>query len=243
MHKRLAIFVVAAVLLLPGVTTSAGQGSQPRVAAARKGASAITPDPGDLSLQRERLEFDKQKLASDTDIENKKLKIEREKLETKDSILSHLAPWITALAALGAFVFSVWSFGKQAQLQFEIKAAEIAFSRETANAVKSRAKALKLIFPRRLPKDFTSDFDPADFGSNKEPSDEKKFFLELLLKYPGKEAEAFELWANLFPGDKEWLDRVETLCKSPQQAEQAQGTPSTVPPVPATGTQTPKPQI
>jgi hypothetical protein len=210
-----------------------------KVAAAQRSATerreCRTPEAGDLSLQRERLEFDKQKLASDTDIENKKLKIEREKLEAENSTLSHLVPWITALAALGAFVFSVWSFGKQAELQFEIKAAEIAFSRETANAVKSRAKALKLIFPKRLPKDFTNDFDPKDFGSDKEPSDEKKFFLELLLKYPGKEAQAFELWAKLFPGDKEWLGRVETLCKSTQQAEPAKGTPSPVLSSPAVG--------
>jgi hypothetical protein len=91
-----------------------------------------------------------------------------------------------------------------------------------------------LIFPKRLPKDFTSDFDPKDFGSDKEPSDEKKFFLEILLKYPGKEAQAFELWANLFPGDKDWLVGVEKLCKA-QPPEQAKEIPPAVLSTPATG--------
>jgi hypothetical protein len=218
MQKRLAIFAVA-MALLHGAMAHAEQTSQ-----AHKGTSTGTPNARELLIQRERLELDKQKFASDANIENRKLDIEREKLHIEESTsrwsaLSAVGPVTIALAAL---VFSVWSFlrqGKQqsamqleaAKLQFEIKAAELAFSGKTARAVANRAKALKTIFPVRLPGDFAEGFSPTDLVGNKEPSEEKKFFLELLLKYPEKKGEVFGLWEKLFPGDQDWLDRVKAL--------------------------------
>jgi hypothetical protein len=160
MHKRLAIFVAVALLLLLGGTTSAEQGPQPRNAATRKDASASTPEQGDTSLQRQRLEFDKQKLASDTDIENRKLKIEREKLEAEESILSHasaMAPWIVAF---GTLISSILSFRKQAELQFEIKAAEIAFSARAAECRKSQGQGPKVDFPQTSSQGLHKRFRP-----------------------------------------------------------------------------------
>lgn len=228
MHKRLTIFVVlVGALLQQGAIANGEQRSQSSKPLAQKGTSTSTSDSGDLLLQRERLELDKQKFLSDTNIENKKLEVERDKVQverstSKWSAFSAVAP---LTIALGTLVFSIWSFHRQgrvqssmqleaAKLQFEIKAAEIAFSGKTATAVVNRAKALKIIFPDRLPDDFTKGFSPTDFGANKEPSDEKKVFLDFILKYPGREAEVVALWAQLFPGDQGWLERVNIQPKS-----------------------------
>jgi hypothetical protein len=223
MYRRLAILfvvvIVAAALLLQGGITHAQQGAGTQKA----------PSPCCSAEQRERLEFDRQKLASDTELENKKLVIEREKLRIEGSTSKWWSP-ISALGpliiALGTLIFSILSFqsqGKQqanmqlqaAKLQFEIKAAEIAFSGKTALAVLNRAKALKRIFPDRLPQDFTKAYDPEELVGVKEPSEEKKFFLELLLKYPGKQADVIDLWEKLFPGDEEWLKRVKGTSPPP----------------------------
>jgi hypothetical protein len=100
---------------------------------------------------------------------------------------------------------------ESAKLQFEIKAAEIAFSGKTPEAVINRANVLKTIFGDRLPKDFPPTFDPKKHGGGKESPEEKMFFLELLLKYPGKETEIIEGWEMLF-GDS-WLDRVKPVVQ------------------------------
>ncbi len=253
MHSRLAIFAVVATALLqhaqpwpaggvicPAGTAHARRRSQAHKSGAQKGTGTRTLNSEDLLLQRERLEFDKQKFASDVNIENKKLDIERDKLRiegssSKWSAVSAIAPWVIALFTLG---FSLWSFRRQAQqqsamqlaaakLQFEIKAAELAFSGKTARAVANRAKALKVIFPGRLPDNFAKDFSPMDFGGDKEDPEGKKFLLELLLQYPEQKAEVFGLWAELFPGDKDWLDRVKALPEPPQAAQQEGKAPTT----------------
>jgi hypothetical protein len=173
--------------------------------------------------------IEKQKL----DLENQKLAVEREKLDVergkaKWSAASTIVP---LLGVLGTLIYSVWSFRKQmnnsatlqkeaaietarlqnesAKLQFEIKAAEIAFSGITPEAVTNRARVLKKIFEDRLPANFPATLEPKDHGGGKESPDEKMFFLELLLKYPGKEKEIIRAWDKLF-GDS-WLERVKPV--------------------------------
>jgi hypothetical protein len=171
--------------------------------------------------------------SQNSNIEQQKLAVERQKLEVERSkaAWSAVATIVPLLAALGTLIYSVWSFRKQtgetarlhkeaaietarlqnesAKLQFEIKAAEIAFSGKTPEAVRNRAKVLKTIFGQRLPENFPPEFDPKTYGGGKETPEEKMFFLELLLKYPGKEKEIVEGWDTLF-GDA-WLARVKPL--------------------------------
>jgi hypothetical protein len=126
--------------------------------------------------------------------------------------------------------YSAWSFRKQteqqnkqriddakrleeqrvedAKFQFELKAAEIAFMGETPLAVRDRAKALKAMFGDRLRDDFLSSYDPYEFGEKEGNIESKKFFLDLLLKYPEQQFETLCFWKELFPGDVNWLVRV-----------------------------------
>ena len=184
------------------------------------------------SVDQQRLEFERQKFASEVNLENEKIKLEREKLATENSKI----PWtafstvVPLLAALFTVGYSVWSFRKQnqqlneqrridagrvekqraedAQLQFELKTAEIAFAGETPLAVRDRAKALKAMFANRLSDNFLSDYDPREFGEREGNIESKKFFLDLLLKYPEQQFETLSFWKELFPGDVNWLVRV-----------------------------------
>lgn len=167
------------------------------------------------TLDRDRLDFDKEKFNKDSTREDKKLG--NEEVKTYLSAVSTVVPIIAALITIG---YGMWSFRKQttetaklqndsAKLQFEIKAAEIAFSGKTPEAVKNRATVLKKIFGERLPKDFPPPFKPEEHGGGKETSEDKMVFLELLLKYPDKKQEIFKLWDLVF-GDA-WLDRIKPL--------------------------------
>jgi hypothetical protein len=205
------------LLLFWGGVSHADQSSQQK-----KLASSAGPQQDEsISLQRDRLELDRQKLASDAKIEKEKLEIEREKLKVekssaKLSAMSLIIPLLVALATVG---YGIWSFRKQAQLQFESKAAEIAFSGKTPEAVLRRAKALKAIFPNRLPGNFTGLFDPKEYGGGREDPEGKKFFLELLLKYPDMRTEIGKLWEELFTD--EWLTRVKPLLQAKPEAPKA----------------------
>jgi hypothetical protein len=205
-------------------TTGAAANAQ-RVPGATNGKAGA-----DQSAARERLEFDREKFASDAAIEREKLEIEREKVAVERSKVpwSAAATVVPLVAALLTLAYSIWSFRKQAvqqsrqrsedaRLQFELKAAEIAFSGATPLAVQNRARALKAIFGSRLPESFLSSYEPEEFGGKKEDPESKKFLLELLLKYPEKQLEIVLFWKELFPGDVDWLMRVHL---SPHQVDE-----------------------
>ena len=187
---------------------------------AHKSASPVpgggaSVDERRLELDRDRLEFEKQKFVVETKRENDEL--ENEKTKQIWSAASAIAPIIAALFTLG---YSVWSFRKQsvaaatlqndtAKLQFDMKAAEIAFAGKTPEAVENRAKLLKKIFGKRLPDNFPPHFEPEEHGGGKEAPEGKLAFVEMLLKYPGQDQKIFRLWSELF-GDA-WLKKVEPV--------------------------------
>jgi hypothetical protein len=115
-------------------------------------------------------------------VENKREsdKLESDHIRAQWSAISSIIPIIVALLTLG---YSIRLQHQAARLQFEIKAAEIAFAGKTPQAVENRAKILKKIFDKRLPDDFPGPFDGLQ-GKAKEPPAEKLSFLELLQKYP-----------------------------------------------------------
>ncbi len=147
------------------------------------------------------------------DIEHDKLQLEREKLileRDKVDVERDKAKWTTisivgtALVALLTVGFGIWSQYKQAQSQFEIKAAEIVLKTGSAREARDTAKALLAIFPDRLPKNFAEQFDPdnvPNFGPD--VINAKTALLSIL---PGKteeqKNEIIELWNKMFPEDK-----------------------------------------
>lgn len=172
-------------------------------------------------IQRERLDLEKQKLASDRAAERERLNLERSKLEVERSkvVWSALSTIVPLLGVLLTVAYSAWSFTRQTALQiaaqndaaklaFEVKAAEIAFAGRSPQAVFNRGKALKAMFGSRLPDGFLAQFDPNIYGGDKEDPDVKKFFLELIVKHPDQKVQILKYWREIFPGDAAWLGRV-----------------------------------
>lgn len=168
-------------------------------------APSVTPPAQEqqLAVDRERLQFEKQKFVVET---------ENEKTKEHWSAASAIGPMIAALFTL---CYGIWSFRETAKLQFEIKAAEIAFEGKTPKAVENRVKFLKSLFGKRLPDNFPTRIGTGEYNGSKDaPADkeapaEKITFLELLLKYPGKEHQIFSLWTALF--EDPWLERVKPV--------------------------------
>ena len=180
-------------------------------------------DNQNQSIEQQRLELDRQKQLDELMLQKDDLSLKKDQLRVQKSqvVWSALSTVIPLIAVLFTIGYNAWSFRKQteqlnqqrtqdATLQFELKAAEIAFNGGTPLSVRDRAKALKTMFGNRLSDNFLADYDPSMFGEREGNLDSKKFFLELLLKYP-KPEEQYEtlcFWKEIFPGDVEWLQRV-----------------------------------
>lgn len=216
-------FLTSAVIFLLLAGGAYAQTDPPRAGEVANTAPAAAPleerklalEERKAALDRERLDFEKEKFKSDSKREGDKL--DNEKTKTYLSAASAIVPLVAALFTLG---YSVWSFREQtvetarlqndsAKLQFEIKAAEIAFSGKSPKAVRNRATVLKKMFGGRLPANFPPPFEPGEHGGGKETPEDKMVFLELLLKYPDKKEETYALWEAMF-GDP-WLGRVKPL--------------------------------
>lgn len=230
MKRSVLILLLIATTLASMLNIRAQQGSLATDTASTQQEAKATNYTGNdnKSIEQQRLDLERQKFESDTRLEKEKIQIEREKLTAIPwTAFSTIVPLLAVLFTIG---YSVWSFRKQneqqnaqrradtkqlekqraedARLQFEMKAAEIAFAGETPLAVGDRAKALKAMFVSRLPDNFLSDYDPHEFGEKEGNVESKKFFLELLLKYPDQQLEILYFWKEIFPGDVDWLRRV-----------------------------------
>jgi hypothetical protein len=60
-------------------------------------------------------------------------------------------------------VVALWTQHKQAQVAFELKAAEIVMAHRNPGAIRYRSRVLRTLFPRRLPSTFGEAFDPKEF--------------------------------------------------------------------------------
>jgi hypothetical protein len=216
----------------------------------------------DRDLEARKLDIERQKLAAQAE----SIGIERSK--TRWVLWTTLTPLIGVLITVGLGIFTLQrQLGAQSealrqqlaaqsqtlqaqlnaqseaqrrneQLSFDVKAAEIIFASKTPGGVQNRGRALQAIFGARLGTSFLSSFDPDTAGGNKEPPEEKRHLLELLLKYSDERAAVLDLWSRLFPGDEPWLQRIAASpllnehCGSPQ----AQQPPASAPGVGPAGT-------
>jgi type II secretory pathway component PulL len=229
MKRPVFIVLLASAMLATGLEcVIPASGNVPSSSANSPQQKPKADDPkadGVQSIEQQRLDLDRQKYVTDSEVKKEELRIQQsQKLWTA---ISTVIPFIAVLLTVG---YSAWSFRQQtrqlneqrredaeetnnqraedAKLQFELKSAEIAFKAETPLAVGYRAKALKAMFAGRLPDNFLSNYDPFDFGEREGNLESKKFFLELLLRYPDQQFETLCFWKELFPGDVEWLNRV-----------------------------------
>jgi len=203
---RRQLFMCATVVLLSIGRPSAEQSRSLN----RAPVGVKTQQGGSIkgSVEEERLQVDKDKLAAETELERQRLEIEKSRLELDKAAAkwSAMGPSIPLVVALLTLAYSIWSFGKQGKQQIELKAMEFVFQGKTPEALQNRCRAMVSLLGGRLPKDFGTTFSPVDHGGGKEDPESKKFFLELLLKYPTQRNETLQYWRALF-GDA-WLDRV-----------------------------------
>ncbi|MGV3502610.1 MAG: hypothetical protein ACO1O1_02830 [Adhaeribacter sp.] len=146
-----------------------------------------------------RLKIEKRKL----DIELEKLSIEKSKL-----IWSSLIGTIPLLAVIFTIYYGIWTQRQQEKIQFQLKAAEIMFNARDAYEIKSRAEILNLIFPDKLPANFSHTYYPDSMGLYSQLSIEAR--IELLKMMAGKaksKNEIVENWRKLFPDDR-WAEQL-----------------------------------
>jgi hypothetical protein len=217
-------FVVIALAIGIGSSVSSvaqqAAGNQPNKRTFAKGTSI-----NGNALETLKLELERQKFVETNAAEKERARIEWAKLDFEKSnasrvILTSMAPLLGSLLAIALGIITLGIQVRQqkeiqkltAELQFEIKAAEIAFEGKTPAAVKNRAGLLKKIFPDRLPKDFIAEsFEPTQYGGKTENSESKKQFLELLAKYPEQQKMVYEVWKALF--EEDWIEKVKPLIQ------------------------------
>lgn len=143
-------------------------------------------------------------------IEKQKLEIELEKLSVEKSklIWSSLLGTLPLLAVIFTIYYGIWTQRQQEKIQFQLKAAEIMFNARDPYEIKYRADILNLIFPDKLPANFSHKYYPDSMGLYSRYSiDARIEFLKMLAqKAEGKE-EVVENWRKLFPDDK-WADQL-----------------------------------
>lgn len=150
-------------------------------------------------IELTRLTIERQKL----DIELQKLSIEKSKL-----IWSSLIGAIPLLAVIFTIYYGIWTQRQQEKIQFQLKAAEIMFDARDAYEIKSRAEILNLIFPDKLPANFSHKYYPDSMGLYSQLSIEARIeFLKMLAEKARGKEEIVENWRILFPDDK-WADQL-----------------------------------
>ena len=149
------------------------------------------------AIENKRLTIEEQKLQ----IELQKLKIEKSKL-----MWSSLLGIIPLLAVVFTIFYGVHSQRQQERTQFQLKAAEIMFNGKDAYEIRSRADILNMIFPDKLPADFSKKFYPDSLGYySRYEIDAKLELLKMLVSKSKDRDEIIDNWKKVFPDDK-WID-------------------------------------
>ena len=170
------------------------------------------------------------------------------RFSTVDNLVTILVAAAPFAGVLLTILVSVWTFRRQsaqqaeqwrsdakqrdkqqadaARLQFDLKAAEIAFAGKTPEAVRNRVMVLRELFSERVGANFLGTFDPAKFGQKEEEDEPKRLFLELYLRHPDRLPELLRLWKQLFRGDVDWLMRVDLRPTHPTAETPAEESPN-----------------
>jgi hypothetical protein len=163
-----------------------------------------------LKLAFDRETFTK-KFTSDTAHTSRELRLDQTKA------------WITGVATLVPLLVAAISFAvanqarleearearqtnrEQTAAQFELKAAELAFNTPGIFNTWNRARALKALFPERLPHDFVDNFNPADYSGIS--AEAKLELFKAMVAHPTDRRAILDLWCRIFPGDQ-WAREI-----------------------------------
>lgn len=112
---------------------------------------------------------------------NRQLELQKLEMEKTKAWITGGSMMVPLMVAAFTLALGVWNQNQQARLQretqeraeraqFELKAAELVLNEKGPVGAKNKAKALQALFPDKLPKDFVSSFNPADFEGKKPES-------------------------------------------------------------------------
>jgi hypothetical protein len=160
-------------------------------------------DDESLAIERERLEIERRRLSLDE---------QKSRTESRQQWFTRIGVVVPLLVALLVFWGNVQSDNRKADADFQIKAAEIVMNTQTPTEAYGRARALKALFPDRLPPNFAQGFDPEKFSDrssfeNGQRVASKKELIGLIAAQPEQRDLIIKLWKELFPGDT-WIDEI-----------------------------------
>jgi len=180
----------------------------------------LAQEQAKLQLDRERFEHEKA-LAEERFGHEQKLDQSKTSQEKRRTWITAGSIFIPLLIA--ALTFANASFtqerqaedqlalqAQQAQAEFELKAADIVMASDSAAGTYNKARAMRALFPNRLPLDFAGSFNPSDYTSSNEAGvvQSKKELLNLLADHPSERQQIIDTWKYLFPDD-EWVKDLE----------------------------------
>lgn len=155
--------------------------------------------PETETVKLEKMKFEYQKV-----LEEKKLQVERLKAWLTGG--SIIIPLLLGLSTLIWQSKNTLKLKKtEAQDAFELKAAEIVFMGDSPRATLNRAKALKELFPNRLPANIGNTFEPGKYSGLRFEA-----WLELFKVVCSKvqsPKEVYEIFYELCPEDK-WIKKI-----------------------------------
>ena len=155
------------------------------------------PESAQLKSDYSKLDIEQQKLA----LEYEKLKLERFK-----AIWTGISIFIPLLIAVGTIFFNAKNQAEQAQIDFQLKAAEIVMNSSGPSEAKGKAEAMVALFPDYIPADFAKSFVPLDYGSSK-ISASQKALLDLIVEHPDQRNEIIDMWLAVAPYDT-WAENL-----------------------------------
>jgi hypothetical protein len=139
-------------------------------------------------------------------IEEQKLEIEWERMlrEKKQLSWSRWSLFIPMVILAGTIAANALVVHQQTRTQFELKVVETVFNSSNVTGSRNRQRALKILFPERL--HWLTPDSLLPLGQELKSLD-KRGLLDLLVRYPDREAQIVRLWTEMYPADREFLPR------------------------------------
>ncbi len=148
-----------------------------------------------------------------TDIEERKLLIEQQKLrvEWRKVWLTPVSIIASTIIATVTVIFGFWNQQQRAETEFrlqqkraadefELKAVEIVMNVNSPTGTRNKARALAALFPGHLSPDFATTFTPQDFQAGPNSARPEKL-LQLVSEHPEQKKQIIATWKRLFPRD------------------------------------------
>ena len=148
-----------------------------------------------LKIELDKIELEKERLIFERE------KFKQDRANIKIALFSAFIPLLIAALSLG---YNFWQEKQRADLEFQLKAAEIIMNTTSPTGSYNRAKALIDLFPDRLPATLLESFSPAKYTATVDV-DAKNKVIALIIENEDKKDEIIYMYKKIFPSYI-WLD-------------------------------------